>query len=181
MNFTESENGEVTQFIKESRDVYKCTKQQLLLMSLAWVLPKERDMFTLFPEVITVDCTADTNNESRPLLTMGGKDANGKVFMFLRVFLPNEKRWIFRWVFNIVLHKFFHKDVLNRIKLIISDGDQQECGSIDNAIGMFMKGAKRARCGWHIVNRNFSTHVLPKKSFPGKETDYDNITLIVQN
>ena len=44
-----------------------------------------------------------------------------------------------------------------------------------------MKGAKRGRCGWHIVNRNFSTHVLPKKSFPGKETDYDNVTLIVQN
>ena len=52
-----------------------------------------------------------------------------------------------------MLHKLFHKDVLNRIKLIISDGDQQECGSIDNAIGMFMKGAKRARCGWHIVNQ----------------------------
>ena len=86
LNLTEADNVEVTQFIKESRDVYKCTKQQLLLMALAWVLPLERDMFTLFPEVITVDCTTDTNTESRPLLTMGGKDADGKVFIFLRVF-----------------------------------------------------------------------------------------------
>ena len=51
----------------------------------------------------------------------------------------------------------FSSDILSRIKLIISDGDQQECGSIDNGIGMFMKVPKRGRCGWHIVNRNFST------------------------
>ena len=76
-------------------------------MALAWVLPKERDMFTLFPEVITVDCTADTNNESRPLLTMGGKDANGKVFIFLRVFLPNEKGGFFVGYSTLCYTNFF--------------------------------------------------------------------------
>ena len=115
----------------------------------------------MFTDAITVDCTADTNNESRPLLTMGGTYSFGKVFIFLRVFLPNERRWVLRWVFNIVFHKLFPHTILDRVQLIISDGDQQECGSIDNTVGVFMKGAKRGRCGWHIVNRNFLTHVLP--------------------
>ena len=75
----------------------------------------------------------------------------------------------------------FSSDILSRIKLIISDGDQQECGSIDNAIGMFMQSAKRGRCGWHIVNRNFNTHVLARSCFPVNGSDYDNVTLIIQN
>ena len=41
-------------------------------MALAWVQLLDRDMFTLFPDVITVDCTADTKNESRPLLQWDG-------------------------------------------------------------------------------------------------------------
>ena len=59
-------------------------------MGFAWVLPCERLLFEMFPEVLTVDCTSDTNNESRPLLTMNGKDSNGKMFTVLRAFLPNE-------------------------------------------------------------------------------------------
>ena len=125
-------------------------------------------MSTLFPGIITVDCTADTNNESCPLLKMGGKDFFGKVFSILRVFLSSERRWVLKWVFNDVLHKLFPQTVLDRVKLIISDGDQQECWSIDNSVEMFMKVDKRGRCGWHIVNRNFITHALPWKSFPGK-------------
>ena len=92
-------------------------------MAIAWVQPLEKQLFMLYPEVITVDCTADINNESRPLLTMAGKDSLGKKNIFLRVFLPNERRWVFRWIFNVVLHKLFPLSVLHRVKLIISDGD----------------------------------------------------------
>ena len=46
---------------------------------------------------------------------------------------------------------------------------------------MFMKGAQRGRCEWHIVNRNFRIHVLLKNSFPNNNADYDNVTLIIQN
>ena len=52
-------------------------------MAIAWVIPKERRMFKIFPETITIDCIAKTNNEKRPLLTMTGKDRNSKTFTIL--------------------------------------------------------------------------------------------------
>ena len=135
----------------------------------------------MFPEVITVDCTADTNNEARPLLTMAGKDSYGRMFIFLRAFLPNERNWGFRWIFSIVLPNFFHQTILSRIRLIISDGDAQECTSIDNAVNLYFPQVKRGRCGWHLVDRNFDTAVLSKSSFPGKESNFDSVTLIIKN
>ena len=92
----EHEEEEVQEFIEESIFAYKCTLNQSLMMPITWVLPRERELFILFPEVITVDCTADTNNEAGPLLIMAGKDSFGKMFIFLRAFLPNESNWVFR-------------------------------------------------------------------------------------
>ena len=62
--------------------VYNCSFHQFLIIIINWVLPREHDLFTLFLEVITSDCTEDTNNDYRTLLTMGGKDSLGKVFFF---------------------------------------------------------------------------------------------------
>ena len=107
-------------------------------MTIAWVIPCERLLFEMFPEVIAVDTTNDTNNESRPLLTMTGKDSNCKMFTFLRAFLPNEKGWVFRWVFSVVFPKLFGNTILSRIKLIITDGDSQEFNQLDSAIEEFM-------------------------------------------
>ena len=65
---------------------------------------------------------------------MGGKDSNGKMLIFLRAYLPHEKGWIFRWLFSIVLPKMYSNTVLQRIWLVISDGDTQEYNQLDNAI-----------------------------------------------
>jgi hypothetical protein len=41
------------------------------------------------------------------------------------------------------------------VKLVITDGDSQECEQMDAAIETVFKGAKRCRCGWHIVDRGW--------------------------
>ena len=69
----EHEEEEVQEFIEESIFAYKCTLNQSLMMSIAWVLPRERELFMLFPEVITVDYIADINKEARPVLAIAGK------------------------------------------------------------------------------------------------------------
>ena len=91
----------------------------------------------MFPEVIIVDTVFSTNNESRPLLTIGDKDSMGKMFIILRAFLPHEQSWGFRWVFSIVLPTMISQHTLQRVQLFISDGDSQEFGQIDNAIIIF--------------------------------------------
>ena len=58
----QEDTDEVNQFVQHSRNVHKFSKQQLLLMAIAWVHPQERELFTMFLKVITIKCTADTNN-----------------------------------------------------------------------------------------------------------------------
>jgi hypothetical protein len=56
-----------------------------------WVLPEGRCLFHAFPEVICVDGTPETNNESRPLLTLSVKDSNGRVYCGCLVHCPQLK------------------------------------------------------------------------------------------
>ena len=152
------------------------------MIAFAWVNPSERERFNLFPEVITVDTVAGTNNENRPLLTMGGKDSNGKMFIFLRAYLPHERGWIFRWIFSIVLPKMFNKNTLSRSKLIISDGDLQEYSQIDNASKKYFPNLLRIRCGWHIVDRSWEKRFSSKASFPeAAQLHYDTMKKTIQN
>ena len=53
-------------------------------------------IFRAFPEVLFVDTTHGTNNENRPLITIGVRDANGTIRIILRAFVPNERAWLFR-------------------------------------------------------------------------------------
>ena len=145
--------------------------EQNLLVALTWVVPTERRLFTLFPETLFVDSVEDTNNEGRPLLTMSGCDSNGKMFTFLRAFLPNQRTWSFRWIFLHVLPTMFSKETIDRIRVIISDGDSQEYQQIDVAINTFCHQTLRVRCGWHVIDRGWmrhgpkSNHYKDKKSF----------------
>ena len=95
MTFSRKEKSDVNDFVIQSRNAANCDKVHKLMMGAAWVLRCECRLFEMFPEVLTVDCTSDTNNESRPLLTMNGKDSNGKMFTVLREFLSNEQSLFF--------------------------------------------------------------------------------------
>ena len=59
--------------------------KQNYMMGFAWVIPSELRLLEAFPNVIMVDTVEKTNNEKRPLLTVGGKDSNGKMFIFVVV------------------------------------------------------------------------------------------------
>ena len=82
---------------------------------------------------------------------MCGKTTHGKMFTIMRVFLPHEKSWIFRWLFCVALPGLFGKPTVDQIKSIISDGDSQEIQQLDNAISLFLPKISRMRYGWHIV------------------------------
>ena len=149
------EYADAIYFSKHHREKMKLSKTQNLLISVAWVIPSEREYFSRFPEVLFVDATAQTNNERRPLLLICGKDAKGKMFPVLRAFLPNERSWIFRWVFNVALPTLFSKSVLEKVNIIVSDGDSQEYSQIDICINNHLTKASRVRCGWHLVDRGW--------------------------
>ena len=173
--FSKEEQIQVEDFVTANRIAYKCLPKQLLMMGVAWVIPSERILFGLYPEVITVDTTNKTNNEQRPLLTISAKSSTGKMFTVLRAFLPNEQNWVFRWVFSVVLPRMFGHSVLSRIQTIISDGDSQEFGQIDNAIRKYLPHLFRTRCGWHIIEKGWQRKMIDSKCFPKKSEFYDKV------
>ena len=114
---------------------------------------------SIISEVVTVDVVKSTNNEKRPIFTMCGKSTHGKKITILRLFLPHEKTWVFRWLFCVVLPNMFGKPTVNKIRIIISDGDSQEIQQSDNEIAMFLPKILRFRCGWHIVFMGWKAHI----------------------
>jgi hypothetical protein len=93
---------EVVAFSEEHRNALKVSDDQDLMIGCAWLLPDEFRQFVLFPYVIHIDTTFDTNKEKRPLLTVSGRDSEGHMFTILRALLPNERGWVFRWIFQSV-------------------------------------------------------------------------------
>ena len=87
------------------------------MVGIACVIPSEKKLFYLYPEVIFIDTTMDTNNEKRPLLHIAGRDPYGDTFTILRAYLPNKRTWIFRWVFNYIIPKMFGNKILKKFKL----------------------------------------------------------------
>ena len=69
---------------------------------LACVLQIEGEYFRMYPEVIFVDCIANTNKDEQALFTATGENSNGKMFTCLRAFLPNQQAWVFCWLFSVV-------------------------------------------------------------------------------
>ena len=60
-------------------------------MAIAWVIPSEISLPTLFPEVIFPRAVEETNKEGILLSMISGKETNGKFLTILCIFLPNEQ------------------------------------------------------------------------------------------
>ena len=129
---------------------------QHLLLAIGWVHDRERLVSSFFHEVVKVDCTSSICNEDgRSLLTMSSIDSMGNTFVFLRVLIPNERAWVFKWVFQTLLTTLFPPNHFNHLKMFITDGDSQEFQQLDAAIEKYFPNVFRQRCGWHVVDRGY--------------------------
>jgi hypothetical protein len=132
--------------------------QARIFIAVAWANKFDIRTFMLFPEVFHADCTCDTNNTNNHLLTFSCRTSTGKQIVFLRVWLPNQKRFTFRWVFKFVLTSIFDTNAFRRTRLVMVDGDPQQRGELAKAILDYMPIAIDGGCGWHIVNQGWKNH-----------------------
>jgi hypothetical protein len=68
--------------------------------------------------------------------------------------------------FHMVVPALLGKDVLKRIKIVVTDGDSQAISQLDDAISKFFLNAYRIRCSWHIIDRGW--HKKVKVALGGK-------------
>jgi hypothetical protein len=75
-----------------------------IFIAVAWASKYDIQIFRLFPEVFHADsCTCDSNVTGNSLLTFSCHTSTGKQVVFLKIWIPNQKRFSFRWVFTFVL------------------------------------------------------------------------------
>ena len=177
----DDEKVDADEFTDFNRKAINCSEDQNLMIAVAWSLPEEKYDFKFCTEVLYVDCTADTNNEERPLLTISAKNAHGKMFMILRAFLPNERAWIFRWIFSVILPNIFGELYLSKVNLVISDGDSCEYTQLDIAIEKYMPNTLQIRCGWHLVDRGWNNYGPKLKYYQDHKDLYREISCNIKS
>jgi MULE transposase domain len=94
------EDSDPVEFANDCRMAYETQDDQDMVLALIWSMPHCRQLFHAFPEVLFIDGTHKTNNEKYPLLTVGIRDENFKMNIILRAFCPNERSWMFQWLFK---------------------------------------------------------------------------------
>ena len=133
--------------------------EHILFISVAWtVLPVFR-LFLLCPEVIWCDVTSHSNNKGFHLLTFSCRVSINKQVVFLWIWIPNQQRFSFRWVFqhalNILIPKF-HRD---RVRFIMKDGDNQQRNEVLMALKQIFPNALEGGCGYHVVHCTWCKYV----------------------
>ena len=84
----------------------------------------------------------------------------------MRAFLPNERSWVFRWIFNIVIPKILQSCILSQKKAIIADDCFQEFMQIDVSQEICFNNTICIGCGHHLVRMSWTHHVIKTNFFP---------------
>ena len=87
------------------------------------------------------------------MLTLTCKDSFGETKVFLRMWIPNEKTWMFQYIMLYIIPVMMGREFCTRVKAITSDGDPQLINIIGLAIKSIFVNAVRIPCAWHIIDR----------------------------
>ena len=133
--------------------------------------------FKMYPETVFCDITSHSNNKKYHLLTFSCKSAVNKHVVFLKAWIPNQKRFSFRWVFKYAIESLGLDKYFQYTELFMKDGDPQQHNEIKGAMTEYLRNAADAACGWHIVHQGFQKNCPGKKSVgPEHEKKWEQFT-----
>jgi hypothetical protein len=145
--------GELDDYIDRTRRAFKLKGNEKMLLGVAWTDNESRRIFARYSEIMVADVTEGTNNAKRPLFLFSGKTSNQNTFTALWAFLPQQSRWAFRWVWTRCIPQLLPEQGLNRMRLLITDGDPREYGTFLDAIPTWYSLCRHKLCHWHLLYR----------------------------
>jgi hypothetical protein len=92
------------------------------------------------------------------MLTVTVRDTNGDTFVVARFWIPNQAKWMFRYILLEASPKLFGQMFCSKVKSFVSDGDEQLIKMIDLSIAKFYTNAQRIPCSWHLSNRQIQSN-----------------------
>ena len=142
----------------------KLTGTPEILLACAWMTEEELRLLTMFPEVWFADVTNQTNNEKRQLLVVAGKDGFNQGFTGMRVFLPSEQYWVFDWFFNTCMVQMLKPDLIEKNRIVITDGDQNLYEPLRTAIATKIspwRYSNHKLCQFHLLCQPWTLKIAP--------------------
>lgn len=136
---------------------------QSILLAIGWITDDEKRLVSLYPEVLFMDVTSQTNNEKRGLFLVAGKDSTGSAFTATRMFLPSEQKWVFHWIFKHALPLLLGTTSIKRNSIVITDGDCNIYDSLNDetTIGGIWEGTQHFLCFWHLLTVSWAKDIKP--------------------
>lgn len=153
------QNEDVMKYAVNTREVVGAAINQTVLVALVWTTPQGKRYFQAFPEQLSIDGTHKTTKDKWELITFSVQDMNGGQETVIRCWAPNNRSWLYRWLFQVACPLLVGRPACKETKLAISDGDPQECKELDSAARVVFVNAKRRRCGWHVVDRGWISRI----------------------
>ena len=148
----------LNQISLERRD-RQLMKDDSLFIGVAWIVKPAFRLFKLCPEVVWVDVTSHSNNKGFHLLTFSSRLSIGKQIVWLWIFIPNQQRFSFRWVFQEAMPTLVPKWLRDRVLFFMKDADPQQRNEIQSSMKRHFVNATEGTCGYHIVNIGWKKHV----------------------
>ena len=105
--------------------------------------------------MIWCDVTSHSNNKGFNLLTFSCRTFVDKQVVFLLIWIPNEQKISFIWVFQHAIPILIPKYIRDRVQFTMKDGDAQQKNEILYTLLSIFPNAKEGGCGWHIGQSYF--------------------------
>ncbi|CAJ1947503.1 unnamed protein product [Cylindrotheca closterium] len=176
---TEPAMDELGREVSAAREDESIFCQDKIFLCIAWTNKEELRLFQKFPSLVYCDATSDTNKNKNHLITFSGRTTNGKQFIFLRVWVHNQKRVTFKWIFQAVLKSFLPSGTHEMVQLVLVDGDPQQMSEVRLALQQYLTSAMFTNCGFHLVTIGFKRAGIPKPDRDAMKTQYDALVSVL--
>lgn len=165
--------------LQKIRNKLKFNKGTEILIAFSIASDEMIRHMCMFPEVLFMDVTANTNKQKRDLFLAVVKDDSGETFVSNATILPCGQSWMFLKIYKVFFLCLYGDITVSRIRLALTDDDKAEYGPLDNCIATMPEysNAKHMLCIFHAIIMAFHKDVyklLPhqrgKKGKQGKLT-----------
>ena len=124
----------------------------------------------MYPEVMYLDVTANTNKFKRDLFLMVIKDSNNQTFIGNATMIPSGRRWVFMMIYKMFFRELYGETTLSRNRLCLTDNDEAEWGPLDEVIKTVpcWNGSRHMLCMFHALTLMYFKDIYPKLPHRGK-------------
>ena len=146
------DESSVSSWVHETKS--SLSKQHKDLICIAWITTDMKRLANAFSQSLSIDATHKTVKiDDLSHLSVTVKDSFGKTTVVLRLWIPNQKEWMFKYVLNVVIPKLLGESYCSRVKAICTDGDPWLIRMVNLSITTVYRNAVRIPCAWHLIDR----------------------------